>query len=147
MLFVSSAWIGSRVMKLDGEAPAVELWSSRGTQVAHSNVVRVGNHIYASHGERVPVLTATDVRTGEVVWKERGFSRTNLIHSGDRFVVLDHDARLAIASMTPKGLTVLCSAEVMDSRTWTPPTLVGTTLYIRNQLSITALDLAPKSTN
>ncbi len=144
VLFVSAMWIGSRALKLsaDGGTPRVEqLWHSKEMQVAHSNTVRIGEWIYGSHGERVQFLAAANVKTGEVAWKERGFARANLIRAGDRFIILDFDAKLALATLTPKGATIHAEAEILEASTWTAPTLDGSTLYVRNQETIVALDL------
>ena len=54
------------------------------------------------------------------------------------------DAKLAVATLTPKGMTIHAEAEILETRTWTPPTLVGSVLYVRNQDTIVALDLSPR---
>jgi len=42
-------------------------------------------------------------------------------------------------------VTILSQAKVFDTRSWTVPTLVGTTLYARDREKIVALDVgAPR---
>ena len=48
---------------------------------------------------------------------------------------------LAVASVTPDGLQVHARAPVLTSNAWTPPTLVGSMLYVRDRRDILALDL------
>ena len=58
--------------------------------------------------------------------------------------VLDEDGTLALTRMSRDGLEVISKAEILTGRAWTVPTLVGTTLYIRNREEIKALDLAAR---
>ena len=54
---------------------------------------------------------------------------------------MDEDGDLALASLTPDGMTVLARASVFETVAWSTPTLVGTTLYFRDCEKIGALDL------
>jgi hypothetical protein len=42
---------------------------------------------------------------------------------------------------SPQGFKVVSKAELMTSLSWTPPTLVGTRLYLRDRRTMMALDL------
>ena len=54
---------------------------------------------------------------------------------------MTEDGELALARVTPEGLTVLAQTQLFDTRSWTVPTLVSTTLYARDREEIVALDL------
>ena len=56
-------------------------------------------------------------------------------------LLLDEDGTLALAMLGPKEITVLAQAEVAEATSWTVPTLVGTTLYLRDRVNIMALDV------
>ena len=99
-------------------------------------------HVYASTGGQGLVLACVDVRSGEIRWRKRGFEKANLIQAGELTILLDADGQLALARLSPEGMTVLSRATVSDGITWTAPTLVATTLYIRDQRTIRALDLS-----
>jgi hypothetical protein len=43
--------------------------------------------------------------------------------------------------VSEKGLRILARKTILTSNAWTPPTLVGGTLYIRDRKEILALDL------
>ena len=60
-------------------------------------------------------------------------------------MILDEDGTLAIARPGSDGLDILARADVFDSRSWTVPTLIGTTLYARDLKEIVALDLGSAS--
>jgi len=48
---------------------------------------------------------------------------------------------LALVRLSPQGMIVMAKATVLDHIVWTPPTLVGTNLYLRDMRMIVALDL------
>ena len=48
-----------------------------------------------------------------------------------------------LATASPQGLKVLARAEVLDNRAWTPPTLAGTKLYVRDRQTLAAFERGP----
>ena len=48
---------------------------------------------------------------------------------------------LALAAATPQRFDVLARTALMKRLAWTPPTLVGTRLYVRDRATIAAFDL------
>ena len=48
---------------------------------------------------------------------------------------------LALATPGPSGLTVHAKADVLDTRAWTVPTVVGSRVYLRDRAVIKALDI------
>jgi len=148
LLFVSSAYDGgSRVLRLgqrDGRTTVEELWSTNRMRVHFSNAVRVGDLVIGSSGDFGPAfLTAVNITTGEEAWRERRFARAHMLQADGRLVIVDEDGELALASVTPTGLEVHAQAAVLTENAWTPPTLVGSILYVRDRRSILALDLGP----
>ena len=148
-LFISSAYSGgSRALKLSrdkatGKTTPTELWFHRRLRVHHSNAVRIGDYIYGSSGDFGPsFVAAVDVKTGKILWQDRGFPKANFINADGRLIILDEDGNLALAEPSPAGLKVVSKAEVLQKTAWTAPTLVGTRLYLRDRRSITALDLS-----
>ena len=86
-----------------------------------------------------------DVRTGESPWRHRGFGQSSLLYADGKLIVLTEDGDLALARATPEGVTVLAQVELFNTRSWTSPTLVGTTLYARDRERIVALDLGKQA--
>jgi outer membrane protein assembly factor BamB len=143
LLFVSAAYGGgSRVLRVTREAgrPAVEeLWHSRLMRLHFGNAVRLGDFVVGSSGDFGPApLTAIDVRTGQVLWRNRSLARASLLRAGDRLILLDEDGQLALASATREGLQVHAKSQLFDGRSWTVPTLDGAVLYARDRKSIVA---------
>jgi len=54
---------------------------------------------------------------------------------------VDEDGELAVATPTETGLEVHARTEALTENAWTPPTLVGSRLYIRDRKNVLALDL------
>ena len=55
--------------------------------------------------------------------------------------ILDEDGNLALATATPEGLTIHSKCKIAERYSWAAPTLVGTTLYVRDRQHIMALDV------
>ena len=87
------------------------------------------------------MFACVDVHTGEIEWRQRGFERASLLQAGDRTILLDVNGELALARLNPGQMTLLAQATISEGPTWTIPTLVGTTLFVRDQKSLRAFDL------
>lgn len=148
LLFLSSGYSGgSRVLKLtrgkDGKTTPTELWFHRRLRIHHGNAVRVGDQVYGSSGDFGPsFIAAVDVKTGQVLWQDRSFSKANFVLADGRLIILDEDGHLALADAGPAGLKVVSKVPLLEKTAWTAPTLVGTKLFIRDRRSIMAVDLS-----
>jgi prepilin-type processing-associated H-X9-DG protein len=141
---------GTRGLKLtkNGDGYSVEqLWENKRLGVHHTTAIRVGDTIYTSSGGTgsggggPSFIFAVDAKTGKTIWKERGFSKANLLYADGHFIILDEDGNLALADCTPEALKIISSTPLLKKVAWTVPTLVGRTLYLRDQDKIVALDL------
>ena len=146
LLFVSAAYgVGGRVLHLNragGNTNVREVWQSERTRVHKENAIRLGDVLYASTGHLGPAFfTAIDVKSGRVLWQDRTFSHASFIYADAKFIVLDEDGTLGLASPGSSGLTVHSRVQLFDGTSWTVPTLVGSTLYLRNRASVMALQL------
>jgi outer membrane protein assembly factor BamB len=149
ILFLSSAYkAGSRAIRLrqDGDSTfPEELWFNNRARFMFLTSLRIGDTLYGTAGDFGPAfLTALDVKTGEILWQHRGFGRASLLQAGGKTIILDEDGDLALATMTPEGVTIHSEAKVFETTAWTVPTLVGTTLYARDREKIVALDLGAR---
>jgi len=147
VLVVSSAYSGGtralRLIREGGRTRVEELWHTNQMRVHHGNLVPIGDHAYGSSGDFGPTpLSAVDLRSGKVVWRDRAFAKAKLIRADERLVVLDEDGSLGLVRVSPAGLEVEARAEVFSSRSWTAPTLVGSRLYLRDRKKMRALDLS-----
>lgn len=135
---------GTRVLRLtrSGDQTNVqEEWMNPKVQVFHWNAVRVGDFVYASIGGQVTMLAGVNVKTGEVAWRERGFQKAMCVYAEEKLISLDEDGMLRLSRVSSKGVEVLSSVQLTEKASWTPPTLVSTTLFVRDTKRILALDL------
>ena len=152
ILFVSSGYkTGSRALRLtreDNLTTVEELWLDPQLQFMFLNPLRIGDYIYGTDGTFGPsFVTGVDVRTGQTLWQERGFARSSMLYADGKVILMDEDGDLALTRMTPDGMTVLGRTTIFQSTSWSAPTLVGTTLYVRDREKIMALDLGLNPTN
>ncbi len=145
-LFFSSGYGGgSRVLELartDAGTEARELWAHTRMKIHFGNAVRVGGAVYGSSGQFGPApFTAVDVATGKVLWRYRRYARASVVYADGRFILLDENGMLALATPGPEGLTVASEVELLAPPAWTVPTLVGTTLFVRDRKVMMAVDL------
>jgi outer membrane protein assembly factor BamB len=146
LLFFSGAYQGgSRTLQLsrpNGSTVVKELWFHSQLRVHHSNVMRIGDYVYGSNGDFAGVTyVCLNIRTGQIMWRERSMPRANALLVGDRAILLDEEGVLHLAKLSPDGLKVICSFQVLENLSWTPPSIAGTRLYVRDRKSIAAIEL------
>ena len=146
LLFISSAYdSGGRMLRLTrkGTATSVEeLWFSRDLRVHVANAIRVGDTIYGSSGDFGPsVFSALDVHTGKIRWQHRDIAKSSVVYADGKFVMLTERGELWLTSPGTDGLQIHAHADVLTPISYTPPTLVGTQLYLRDREHVLALDL------
>jgi outer membrane protein assembly factor BamB len=146
LLLVSSAYgVGTRALELRqsaGKTTVTEKWHSQRMRIHIGTIIRLGEHAYASSGDFGPAfISAFDLKSGAIAWQDRSFARAQLLFADGKIIVLDEDGVLGLATVSPQGLKVLAKASVLQHLAWTPPTLVGTTLYLRDRQTISAFDL------
>jgi outer membrane protein assembly factor BamB len=147
LLVVSSAYEGgTRALEIGlGVRDTVfveQRWAHRRMQVMFGNLVRFGNVLAGSSGDFGPAfLMAVRVEDGDILWLERGFGRASLVRVGEKLLILDEDGTLALAEPTVERLGVVARAELGSGVTWTVPTVVGSTVYLRDRETIRALEL------
>jgi outer membrane protein assembly factor BamB len=148
LLFVSSEYNGgAKVVELqrDGQQTrATELWSSNRLRLHHGNAIRVGGAIYFSSGGKgsQAILSAVDARSGNIHWQERSIEKATFVWADQKLITLSQDGILMIAYPSPQGFKIAAKAQLLTSLSWTPPTLVGSRLYIRDRKTIMAVDLS-----
>jgi hypothetical protein len=111
-------------------------------RLMYGNAIITENMVFGSSGDTGPTfLAGTDLETGTTLWQQRGFKRASVLYADGKLIILDEDGYLGLGRATREGLTILSKAKVAETRAWTSPTLVGKTLFVRDQKHIMALDL------
>ena len=146
LLFVSCAYDGgSRVIQLArsaGRTEAKELWFSNKMRVHFGNVLPIGDFFFGSSGDFGPsFLTAINARTGQVAWQDRSFAKVSFVSADGKVILLDEDGNLGLVKMSSEGLKILARAPMAAAVSWTAPTLIGATLYVRDRVNVMAFDV------
>jgi outer membrane protein assembly factor BamB len=146
LLFCSSAYdSGGRMLKLSvvaGKTKVEEVWFQKQLRVHVANAIRLGETLYGSSGDFGPApFTAVNVQTGAVLWQERNFPKASFLYADGRFIMLNEDGELILATPAAAGLKIHSRVTLLTQTAWTPPTLAGSKLYLRDRKTILALDL------
>jgi len=145
LLFISSPQAGAKGLRIThGESgyEVEEVWSTRKIQFYHVTTVRDGYYVYGSTGTMAPAfMAALNMKTGEIAWRKRGYSKANCLGADGRLIILDEDGVLYLTTATPEDLVLHSKVELLEKVSWTVPTVVGKTLYVRDKTHIMALDL------
>ncbi len=148
LLFVSAEYNGgAKMIELQRsglQTKATELWTSNRLRLHHGNAMRIGDAIYFTSGGKgsQAILTAIDARTGTIHWQERSIQKANFVWADQKLITLAQDGTLMIAYPSPQGFRIAAKASLLTELAWTPPTLVGTRLYLRDRRSLMAVDLS-----
>lgn len=147
LLFVSAEYdAGAKAIRLTREGNRVtarEAWASKRLRLHHGNAIHIDGALYFSSGGKsaVALMTAADITTGEILWQDRAISKASFIWADRKLITLDQEGNLMLIEPSRKGLKVLAKAAVLSSLAWTPPTLSGSRLYLRDRKWMTAVDL------
>lgn len=158
VLCITSAYEGFRealggthaiaLTRKDGLTEPKELWWNTRTAAHFGNMVRADSYYIVSDGDYGPAfLTALDAETGKELWRTRGLGKASfLLVNGKQLLILEEDGDLVLATPSREKLTIEARAPVLKKVARTAPTLVGTTVYVRDHATIHAFDLG-KSTS
>ena len=146
LLFVASAYgVGARTLQLHqsgGKTTVKQLWYDPHLELHFGTAVQRDGFVYISSGYNGPVLmSAVELKTGKIAWRQRGFAKAQLLWADGKIILADEDGALALCRATPQKFEVLSKVSMLQNIAWTPPTLVGTHLYLRDRKNIIALDL------
>jgi outer membrane protein assembly factor BamB len=146
LLFVASAYgVGARTLELHqsgGKTTVKQLWYDPHLELHFGTALQRDGYVYISSGYNGPVLmSAVELKTGKIAWRQRGFTKAQLLWADGKIILADEDGTLALCRATPQKFEVLSKVSLLENIAWTPPTLAGTHLYLRDRKTIMALDL------
>ncbi len=140
---------GGRLLEIQpgkGGLGVKELWFSPKLRTSHWTLHCRGDFLYGSiGGNDTSRLAAVRWKTGEVTWQEAGFHKAQALWADGKLLFLTEDGRLALARVSPQEFEFLAATKIAAPHAWTLPTLVSTTLFVRDKEKILALDLAAQS--
>jgi outer membrane protein assembly factor BamB len=126
-----------------GGAPRVgRVYEHNRMRNTFASSVRCGDCVY---GFDRTDLVCMDVRTGRILWRERGspgFGKGTLLAAGGHLVILSESGTLTLASASGAGYREEASYRLSRSKCWTVPSLAGGRLYVRDESQLVCLALA-----
>jgi hypothetical protein len=130
-------------LRTPGQTSVEVVWVSPRVRLHFANAIRIGDVVYGSSGDFGPAFfTALDANSGKIIWQDRRLARASFIYADGRFIMIDEDGKLVLATPSITGLTIHSEVDLLQSNAWTVPTLIGKTLYVRDRKNILALDLS-----
>ncbi len=141
-LFVSSGrGTGSGLFRLSRQGNGVSaegLWTKKLMQNHYNGCILVGDYLYGFDNS---ILKCIRLEDGEEIWADRSVGKGSLIAAQGHLFILGEQGDIAMAKATPEGYQELGRMKILDYKSWTPPSLAGGRLYLRDQQNIACLDL------
>lgn len=117
------------IQNKDGSMRTQEIWRNREMKNHFNNSVY---HENAFYGFDNAVFKAIDAQTGQTLWREKGFGMGSVLLAGEYLLILSDSGELSCAKADRKQLNVERTIQVLKGKTWTPPSLAGNKIYLRN---------------
>jgi outer membrane protein assembly factor BamB len=134
---------GMRMLKVTktGDTFTVkEVWKTD-PQFFYCNWGVIGDVLYGYGGS---AFVAVNLADGEVVWSDKAQKEANWLSFDGTPLVLRGDGQLARCKFTDSGVEVLAKLAATTVRTWTPPSVIGDRVYVRNTTELVAVSLGVK---
>jgi outer membrane protein assembly factor BamB len=135
-VFYSSDYgTGCVLLKLAPDGKADEVYFNRDMRNHYTSSVLVGDYLYGFSSE---ILTAMELKTGKVAWRDRSVGKGNCIYADQRLYCLGEDGAAGLVDATPTAYKELSRFEIPRGafNTWTPPVVANGQFYLREQSNL-----------
>lgn len=120
----------------------------------HGGMVRVGEYLYAGHGNNNGLPTCLELATGKIVWKRRGpgTGSAAVIYADNRLYFRYQNGVVALIEATDRGYQLHGTLEIPGAGgdSWAHPAISNGLLYLREQETLLVYNIqdsdAPKTT-
>jgi outer membrane protein assembly factor BamB len=135
-LFVSSDYgTGCALLKLTAEGDGVratEVYFNRDMRNHYSSSVVMGNTVF---GYSSSVLTAMNLQTGKVAWRDRSVGKGSVTLVGGNLYLFSEDGVVGLAEANPEQYKEKSRFSIPRGsyNTWTPPVISDGRMYLREQ--------------
>lgn len=135
LLISGQGVLGTRLLEITTDRQVKEVWKNDKVTFFYTNWV---NDEATAYGAFAGFVGAIDLADGKELWRERGYQDANILRVGPETLLLRGDGRLVRMRMNRTGLKDGANENLLTGRTWTAPTVIGSTLYARSNQEIVA---------
>lgn len=148
-VFVSANGYGSlllQVESVDGALTAQRVWENASIDNDYATSVHLGNAIFGSGSS---FLFSLSSKNGTPYWQQRGFQLASVLAlEPDLLLALDYACEVTVIRASDSRYEELARFSTFAyERCLTAPTVVGGTLFLRNEKHLAAFPLAPREEN
>jgi outer membrane protein assembly factor BamB len=122
---------------------ASEVYFTNEMRNHHASSVLVGDYLY---GFSSSILTALHFETGKVAWRDRSVGKGSLVFADDRLYLFSENGVVGLAEANPQKYVEHGRFQLRTGNlpTWSHPVVSGGKLFIRDQDTLYAYDVAAK---
>jgi outer membrane protein assembly factor BamB len=122
---------------------AAEVYFTNEMRNHHASSVLVGDYLY---GFSSSILTTMHFETGKVAWRDRSVGKGSLVFADDRLYLFSENGVVGLAEANPQKYVEHGRFQLRTGNlpTWTHPVVSGGKLFIRDQDTLYAYDVAAK---
>ena len=139
-IFITSGYKhGCALVKVAG-GRAEAVWQNQEIQSQFSTPILVDGYVYGTSDPGR--LVCLELKTGKVVWSQKGFQKGGLVGVDGTIIVVDGaNGNVAMAELTPQGYQELGRFKPLGGQSWTAPIVAQGKLFVRNKGALVAIDL------
>jgi outer membrane protein assembly factor BamB len=145
-VFISSAYgKGCALLEIaagaDGGLQPTLVYEHNRMRNYFASSVRWGDYIY---GLDMTDLVCLEIRTGRVVWREKGqrsFKKGSLLAADGHLIIQGESGQVFLVEATPAGYREKAAFTMSTNKCWTVPALADGRLYVRDEGQISCFDL------
>ncbi|MEO1614266.1 MAG: PQQ-binding-like beta-propeller repeat protein [Planctomycetota bacterium] len=111
-------------------------WTNRKLRMVHSNAILAGATMVGVNDTGAALAVGVDLRDGRTLFRQRHES-SNLLYGDENHVVsLDHTGRITLERISQQGLSKNWTQQILDSKSWTVPSVIKNHLLVRDDSSV-----------
>ena len=138
------------VKKTGDRFEASEVWKNREMQNHHGGVIRIGPNVYGHSDFKGGVWTCQDIKTGNVLWQEKGIGKGSIAYADNRFILRAEGklGTIALIEASPTGYKEhgrFDQPNRSGQQAWPHPVISNGKMYIRDEDHLLCYDVSAKA--
>jgi len=130
--------IGAALLKMGDGATVTEVWKNESFRTHFNAAVVHGDYLYGFDNATLKCIALKD---GSLAWAKRGLGKGSLVAADGLLLILSDEGKLVLAEATPTEYVEKGSVQALTGRCWTPPTLTGGRVYVRNHAEMVSYEV------